>query len=152
MTANSGQDSGNPLIVIGDQIQPKFHLISPLQYLRNANSYLAETEHIQYMVCSDSANVALALRKHLTEEQHSLPQLFTRIEKSLGDKPGMNTDQALDDIISQKIFEDLVSIPNRLGTSESLWELIEFKAYFNLAYITAPKIKNVSIAFLQQTS
>ena len=65
MTANSGQDSGNPLIVIGDQIQPKLHLISLLQHLRNANSYLAETEHIQYVVCSDSADVALALRKHL---------------------------------------------------------------------------------------
>ena len=64
MTANSGQDSGNPLIVIGDQIQPKLHLISLLQHLRNANNYLAETELIQYAVCSDSADVALALRKH----------------------------------------------------------------------------------------
>ena len=64
MTANSGQDSGNPLIVIGDQIQPEFHLVSLLQHLRNANNYLAETERIQYVVCSDSTDVALALREH----------------------------------------------------------------------------------------
>ena len=64
MTANSGQDSGNPLIVIGDQIQPKLHLISLLQHPRNANNYRAETERIQFVVCSDSADVALALRKH----------------------------------------------------------------------------------------
>jgi len=88
----------------------------------------------------------------IAEEQHPLPQLFTRIEKSLRDKPGMNTDQALDEIINQEIFEDLVSILSGLGTSESLWELIDFKTFFKLAYLTAPKIKNVSIAFLQQTS
>ncbi len=64
MTANSGQDSGNPLIVIGDQIQPRLHLISLLKHLRNTNNYRAETERIQYVVCSDSTDVSLALRKH----------------------------------------------------------------------------------------
>ena len=76
MTEDRSQDGGNPLIVIGDKIQPK----------------------------------------------------------------------------PQDVFEDLVDVLSRLDISEHLWELIDFKTFFKLCYLTSPKIKSASIAFLQQTA
>jgi HD-like signal output (HDOD) protein len=55
----------NPLIVIGDKIQPKTHLVSLLQHLRTENGHLPEEDRIQYAVCKDSTQVALALRRYL---------------------------------------------------------------------------------------
>ena len=65
MSKNAGSDDGSPLIVIGDKIQPKPHLIALLQQLRAENNLLDARDRIQYAVCNESADVALALRKHL---------------------------------------------------------------------------------------
>ena len=65
MADDTGQDGGNPLIVIGDKIQPTPHLVALLQQLRTENNPLNPEDRIQYAVCSESADVALALRKYL---------------------------------------------------------------------------------------
>ncbi len=64
----------------------------------------------------------------------------------------MSLDEAVDDVIGQDIFEDLVEVLNKLNISEHLWELIDFKTFFKLCYITSPKIKSAAIAFLQLTA
>jgi len=61
----TSQSSGNPLIVIGDKIQPKPYLISLMQQLRAENGMLDPEHQIKYAVCSDSTEVALALKKYL---------------------------------------------------------------------------------------
>ncbi len=86
------------------------------------------------------------------EKYHPFPQLFARIEKSIKGKGNMSLDEAVDDAIGQDIFEDLVDVLNKLNISEHLWELIDFKTFFKLCYITSPKIKSAAIAFLQQTA
>jgi hypothetical protein len=87
-----------------------------------------------------------------TDEQHPFPVLFARIEKAVKDKSGLSQDQAVDEAIGQDIFEDLVDVLSRLNISEHLWALIDFKKFFKLCYLTSPKIKSASIAFLQQTA
>jgi hypothetical protein len=61
----SNQSSGNPLIVIGDKIQPKPYLVALMQQLRSENSMLDPEHQIKYAVCGDSTEVALALKKYL---------------------------------------------------------------------------------------
>jgi hypothetical protein len=87
-----------------------------------------------------------------TAEQHPFPQLFARIDKGVKDKSSLSMDEAVDETISQDVFEDLVDVLSRLDISEHLWELIDFKTFFKLCYLTSPKIKSASIAFLQQTA
>ena len=65
MSEDTGSNVGNPLIVIGDKIQPKPHLVALLQQLRTENNLLNAADRIQYAVCNESSDVALALRKHL---------------------------------------------------------------------------------------
>ena len=60
-------------------------------------------------------------------------------------------DEAVNETINQDIFEDLVDVLNRLEISSRLWEIVDFKTFFRMCYIIAPKIKSASIAFLQQT-
>jgi HD-like signal output (HDOD) protein len=86
------------------------------------------------------------------EKYHPFPELFARIEKGVKSKGGMSLDEAVDDVIGQDIFEDLVEVLNKLEISEHLWELIDFKTFFKICYITSPKIKSSAIAFLQLTA
>lgn len=73
-------------------------------------------------------------------------------DKGVKDKSSLSMDEAVDETISQDVFEDLVDVLSRLDISEHLWELIDFKTFFKLCYLTSPKIKSASIAFLQQTA
>ena len=61
----SPRNTNNPLIVIGDKIEAKTHLVALLQLLRTENGLLPEEDQIQYAVCKDSTQVALALRRYL---------------------------------------------------------------------------------------
>ena len=61
----SPRNTNNPLIVIGDKIEAKTHLVALLQLLRTENGILPEEDQIQYAVCKDSTQVALALRRYL---------------------------------------------------------------------------------------
>ncbi len=55
---------GNPLIVIGDQLAPKPHLVALMQELRAENKLLEAEEALKYAVCVSSSDVALALKKY----------------------------------------------------------------------------------------
>jgi HD-like signal output (HDOD) protein len=86
-----------------------------------------------------------------TDSQHPFPILFERIDQAMkkSTKQGV---EAIDEIISEEIFEDLVDVLNRLELSTHLWKLVDFKSFFKLIYVLAPKIKSVTIGFLQQTA
>ena len=85
-----------------------------------------------------------------TDTQHPFPLLFERIDKAVkkSTKQGV---EAVEEAINEDIFEDLVDIISRLGISNHLWELVDFKSFFKLSYVVAPKIKSATIGFLQQT-
>ncbi len=65
MSGEAGSDSTNPLIIIGDRIQPKPHLNALMRQLRSENALLAPEHRIKYAVCADSSDVAVALRRYL---------------------------------------------------------------------------------------
>lgn len=87
-----------------------------------------------------------------TEQQHPFPQLFGRIDKAVKKKVGMKLNEAVESAISEDIFEDLVDVLNRMAIPAVLWESIDFKSFFKLCYLLAPKIRSSAIAFLQQTA
>ena len=64
MSNAPSRHTGNPLIVIGDKIQPKPYLVALMQQLRSENALLDSEDRIKYAVCSDSSDVALALKKY----------------------------------------------------------------------------------------
>lgn len=84
------------------------------------------------------------------ESQHPFPLLFERIDKALK-KSTKSGAEAVDEVISTEIFEDLVDVMNRLNIPTFMWELIDFKSFFKLCYVLAPRIKSATIGFLQQT-
>jgi len=84
------------------------------------------------------------------DSQHPFPLLFKRIEKGLKKSPKSGT-EAVDEVISTEIFEDLVDVMNRLNIPTFMWEMIDFKIFFKLCYVLAPRIKSATIGFLQQT-
>ena len=86
------------------------------------------------------------------DDQHPFPQIFARIEEALQNKSDSSVHEAVDEVIGQDVFEDLVDVLSRLEISECLWELIDVKTFFKLCYLTSPKIKSASMAFLQQTA
>ena len=65
MSEDIAEGISNPLVIIGDQIAPKKHLVAFMQHLRRENDLLEEEAKIQYAVCRDSTDVATALKKHL---------------------------------------------------------------------------------------
>lgn len=65
MANATSRHSGNPLIIIGDKIQPKPYLVALMQQLRAENALLEADDRIKYAVCGDSTDVALALKKYL---------------------------------------------------------------------------------------
>ena len=85
-----------------------------------------------------------------TDTQHPFPLLFGRIEKGLK-KSTKSGPEAVDEVIGTEIFEDLVYVVNGLNISPCLWEIIDFKSFFKLCYVLAPRIKSATIGFLQQT-
>ncbi|MBT6146220.1 MAG: HDOD domain-containing protein [Gemmatimonadetes bacterium] len=86
-----------------------------------------------------------------TDTQHPFPILFGRIDQALK-KSSKQGPEAIEQIISEEIFEDLVDVLNRLELPNHLWELIDFKSFFKLVYVLAPKIKSATIGFMQQTA
>ena len=87
----------------------------------------------------------------VTDKQHPFPQLFERIEKAIKKKAGKNLPEAIEEAISTDIFEDLVDVLGRMDVSSHLWEIVDFKSFFKICYLLAPKIRSTAISFLQQT-
>ena len=86
----------------------------------------------------------------VTDSQHPFPLLFDRIDKAMK-KSRKTGPEAVGEIIITEIFEDLVDVVNRLNISPCLWKMIDFKSFFKLTYVLAPRIKSATIGFLQQT-
>ena len=86
-----------------------------------------------------------------TADQHPFPLLFERIEQEVKKKDPNNLSASLSEVISQDVFEDLLDVLNRLEIPNHIWEIVDFKTFFQLCYILSPQIKRVSIGFLQQT-
>ena len=87
-----------------------------------------------------------------TDEQHPFPQFLELIEKAIKKKGGRNLPEAVEEAISTDIFEDLVDVLSRMEVPGHLWEIVDFKSFFKICYLLAPKIRSASIAFLQQTA
>ena len=86
-----------------------------------------------------------------TLDQHPLPLLFEQIEKDIKKKDPNNLSASLSEVINQDVAEDLLDGLNRLGIPNHIWEIVDFRIFFQLCYILSPQIKRVSIGFLQQT-
>ena len=84
------------------------------------------------------------------DSQHPFPLLFAQIDKGLK-KSTKTGAEAVDEVIGTDIFEDLVDVVNRLNIPSFMWEMIDFKSFFKLCYVLAPRIKSATIGFLQQT-
>ena len=84
------------------------------------------------------------------DTQHPFPQLFARIDTAVK-KSSKRGVAAVDQAISEEIFEDLVEVMSRIQPATHLWEMADFKSFFRLAYMIAPRIKSATIAFLQLT-
>ena len=172
MADDTGQDGGNPLIVIGDKIQPTPHLVALLRQLRTENNVLDTEDRIQNAVCNKSSEVALALRKHLDSVKMILigPDLagnpMAMANKATGEffepivqdyllsgaAPGGDFESISPEELLQLVDQRLDSVNKFPCLPEYLWELVDFKTFFKLCYLTSPKIKSTSIAYLQQTA
>jgi HD-like signal output (HDOD) protein len=139
--------------VIGSRLAGKWELdLSIEQVIGHHHSIHEQSPPIVKLVALADLAANCLFPYPATEEQHPFPIIFVRIEKSIKDKSGMRMEQAVGEAISQDVFEDLVEVFSRLDIDEYLWELVDFKTFFKLCYLTAPRIKSTSIAFLQQTA
>ena len=172
MADDTGQDGGNPLIVIGDKIQPPPHLVALLQQLRTENNMLNPEDRIQNAVCNECSEVALALRKHLDSVKMILigPDLAGNPMAMANKATGEFFEPIVQDYVlsgvapsgdfesmspkerSQLVDQRLDSVNKFPSLPEYLWQLVDFKSFFKLCYLTSLKIKSTSIAFLQQTA
>jgi HD-like signal output (HDOD) protein len=140
-------------LVIGSRLAEKWKLDPSIeQVIGHHHSIHEQSPPIVKLVALAGLAAKCLFPCPATEEQHPFPTIFARIEKSIKDKSGISMDEAVDEAINQDAFEDLVDVLSRLDTSEYVWELVDFKTFFKLCYLTAPKIQSTSIAFLQQTA
>ncbi len=86
------------------------------------------------------------------EAHHPFPLIFSQIEAAVKTKSGMGLDEAVEEAIGQDCLEALSGALEGLEVPDCLWQLIDYRQFFKLCYLTAPKIKSASIAFLQQTA
>ena len=86
-----------------------------------------------------------------TEAQHPFPLLVEKIKEGVRKRAGKNLAEDVAAVISEDIFEDLVDVLNRLQIPSHVWEIIDFRTFFQLSYMLAPRIQSAAIGFLQQT-
>ena len=86
-----------------------------------------------------------------TPEQHPLSLLFARIEQEIKKKDPNDLSASLSEVMDQDIAEELLDVLKRLEIPNHIWEIVDFKTFFQLCYLLSPQIKRVSIGFLQQT-
>jgi HD-like signal output (HDOD) protein len=138
--------------VIGGRLANKWELDSSIELVITHHHDIQEhSPDLLKLIALANLAASTLFPYPATAEQHPFPQLFARIEKAVKSKAGMSLDEAVNEAINQDTFEDLVDVLNRLDISNHLWEIVDFKTFFRLCYIIAPKIKSASIAFLQQT-
>lgn len=86
-----------------------------------------------------------------TEAQHPFPILFEKIEQELKKKTANSMSKAVVEVLSQDVFEDLVDVLTRLDIPTPIWEIVDFRTFFQLCFMVSPQIKSAAVGFLQQT-
>ena len=156
MADDTGQDGGNPLIVIGDKIQPPPRLVALLRQLRTENNMLNPEDRIQNAFCNESSEVALALAGNpMAMANKATGEFFEPIVQDYvlsGVAPSGDFESMSPKERSQLVDQRLDSVNKFPSLPEYLWQLVDFKTFFKLCYLTSHKIKSTSIAFLQQTA
>ena len=85
-----------------------------------------------------------------TDTQHPFPQLMSRIDEAVK-KSGKRGAEAVEEAITEAVFEDLVDVLDRMQVPSHVWELVDFKSFFKLVQVVSPAIKSATVGFLQQT-
>ena len=86
-----------------------------------------------------------------TEAQHPFPILFEKIGKEVKKKTANSMSEAVAEVLSQDVFEDLVDVLTRLDIPTHIWEIVDFRTFFQVCYLASPQIKSATVGFLQQT-
>ena len=88
-----------------------------------------------------------------TETQHPFCRIFARVAEIAKKKPGKTqADSVRNAFYSMEVFAELGDVLKRLEAPTWLGEVIDFKDFFFLCYMLAPKMRATTIGFLQQTA
>ncbi len=138
--------------IIGARLAEKWELPPALiQVIGHHHNVSENSPHLLKLIAL--ANLASnCLFPYPGEEHHPFPHIFAQIDAAIKSKAGMGFDEAVEQAIGQDCLEALAGALERLEVPDCLWQLIDFRQFFKICYLTAPKIKSASIAFLQQTA
>jgi HD-like signal output (HDOD) protein len=138
--------------VIGRRLAERWELQPALQDSIGAHHDLpARAPDLVRLIALANTAASTLFPYPATEAQHPFPLLFGQVEKAIKKKAGKSMEDAVLEAVSQDVFEDLVDVLNRLQLADSLWEIIDFKSFFQLCYMVGPQVRSSAIAFLQQT-
>lgn len=84
------------------------------------------------------------------ESQHPLPRLFERTTEMAKKRPAKTVSESIYNATCAQ-FEELAGAFAGLGVPPWLWEQIDFKDFFHLCYMLAPKLRLVTLGFMQKT-
>jgi len=104
---------------------------------------------LKLMVLADLAANALFPYPAL-ESQHPLPRLFERTAALARKRPAKTISESVYNATCAQ-FEELAGVFAGLGAPPWLWEQIDFKDFFHLCYMLAPKLRVATLGFIQQT-
>ncbi|MFH1566617.1 MAG: HDOD domain-containing protein [Gemmatimonadota bacterium] len=137
--------------VIGGRLADRWEVEPPLQAVitRHHDIQVSSPGNVKLVALADLAANCL-YPYPATDTQHPFPQLFARLDKALK-KSGKRGPDAVEEAINTDIFEELVDVLNRMAIPSHLWELIDFRTFFWVVHVIAPRIKSATIGFLQQT-
>jgi HD-like signal output (HDOD) protein len=86
-----------------------------------------------------------------TEAQHPLPRLFERIAGIARKKPARTLAESVYNA-TEEVYPQLMDVCGRLGIPQWTWRLIDATDFFFFCYQLAPKMRSITISFLQQTA
>jgi HD-like signal output (HDOD) protein len=88
-----------------------------------------------------------------TDTQHPLCRIFGRVTEIAKKKPGKTQQDSFRNAFhSMEVFSELGDVLKRLDTPAWLGDVVDFKDFFYLCYLLAPKMRATTIGFLQQTA
>ena len=137
--------------VIGGRLAEKWEVEPDLQQVITRHHDVGENspDLLKLIAFADMAANCL-FPYPAADTQHPFPQLFARIDTAVK-KSSKRGAAAVEEAVSEEIFEDLVEVISLVQPAAHLWELVDFKSFFKLAYMVAPKIRTSTIGFLQLT-
>lgn len=137
--------------VIGGRLAERWEVSAPtLQVITHHHDVGAHSPDLLKLVAFADMAANCLFPYPAAESQHPFPLLFARLDKAIK-KSAKKGAAAVDEAIGSEIFEDLVDVLSRLAIPAHLWEVLDFKSFFRLSYVLAPRIRSATIGFLQQT-